>query len=101
MPIAQRLKQLVEIHPIRAYDELLTQTVSIGVAGFPKDAQTLETLIERADEALYAAKRAGRNRVVPGSASPTCRVSDGPSAWISGAPILNAGWWTAGDVSYG
>ena len=71
MPIAQRLKQLVEIHPIRAYDELLTQTVSIGVAGFPKDAQTLETLIERADQALYAAKRAGRNRVVPWSASPT------------------------------
>ena len=71
MPIAQRLKQLVEIHPIRAYDELLTQTVSVGVAGFPKDAQTLETLIERADQALYAAKRAGRNRVVPWSASPT------------------------------
>jgi diguanylate cyclase (GGDEF)-like protein len=64
MPIAQRLKQLVEVHPIRAYDELLTQTISIGVAGFPDHAQTLEALIERADQALYAAKRAGRNRVV-------------------------------------
>jgi len=64
MPIAQRLKQLVEVHPIRAYDELLSQTVSIGVAGFPEDAKTLEALIERADQALYAAKRAGRNRVV-------------------------------------
>ena len=64
MPIAERLRQLVEIHPIRAYDELLTQTVSIGVAGFPAHAKTLEALIERADEALYAAKRSGRNRVV-------------------------------------
>lgn len=64
MPIAQRLKQLVEVHPIRAYDELLTQTISIGAAGFPDHAQTLEQLIERADEALYEAKRAGRNRVV-------------------------------------
>ncbi|MBI3084009.1 MAG: GGDEF domain-containing protein [Candidatus Omnitrophica bacterium] len=64
MPITQRLKQLVEVHPIRAYDELLTQTISIGVAGFPDHGDTLETLIERADQALYAAKRAGRNQVV-------------------------------------
>ena len=64
MPIAQRLKQLVEVHPIRAYDELLNQTISIGAAGFPEHAQTLEQLIQRADEALYAAKHAGRNRVV-------------------------------------
>ena len=63
MPITQRLRQLVELHPIRAYDELLTQTISIGVAAFPKDAQTLEALIERADQALYHAKRTGRNRV--------------------------------------
>ncbi len=64
MPIAQRLKQLVEVHPIRAYDELVAQTISVGVAGFPEDAKTLEELIERADQALYAAKRAGRNQVV-------------------------------------
>lgn len=64
MPIAQRLRQLVEVHPIRAYDELLSQTISVGLAGFPDDARTLEELIERADQALYAAKRSGRNRVV-------------------------------------
>ena len=64
MPITERLRQLVEVHPVRAYDELLTQTVSIGLAGFPDDARSLEALIERADQALYAAKHAGRNRVV-------------------------------------
>ena len=64
IPIAQRLKQLVEVHPIRAYDELLMQTVSIGMAEFPQDGKTLEEIIERADQALYAAKRAGRNQVV-------------------------------------
>ena len=69
MPVAERLRQLVEVHPIRAYDELLTQTISMGAAGFPAQAQTFPALIERADQALYAAKRAGRNRVVPWSES--------------------------------
>lgn len=64
MPIAERLRQLVEVHPIRAYDELVTQTISIGVAGFPDHAQQLDLLIDRADQALYAAKRSGRNRVL-------------------------------------
>ena len=63
-PIAERLRQLVEAHQIRAYDETLSQTVSLGIAGFPEDGQTLEDLIARADEALYAAKHAGRNQVV-------------------------------------
>ena len=39
-------------------------TASIGVASFPADAKLKEALIERADEALYKAKEAGRNRVV-------------------------------------
>jgi len=64
LPIAQRLRQLVEIHPIQAYDELLNQTISIGAAAFPEDAQSLQGLIDQADQALLAAKRAGRNRVI-------------------------------------
>ncbi len=71
MPIAQRLRQLVEVHPIRAYDELLSQTISIGVAGFPEHGQTLDDLIECADAALYEAKRLGRNQVVRWSSSST------------------------------
>jgi diguanylate cyclase (GGDEF)-like protein/PAS domain S-box-containing protein len=37
-------------------------TVSIGVAVFPDDAVDAETLRQRSDEAMYRAKRAGRNR---------------------------------------
>ncbi|MBI3323049.1 MAG: diguanylate cyclase, partial [Candidatus Omnitrophica bacterium] len=64
LPIAERLRQLVEVQPIRAYDETLTQTVSIGVACYPQDGREIQALIDHADQALYAAKRAGRNRVV-------------------------------------
>lgn len=38
-------------------------TVSIGIAAMPEHGTTTEDLLERADEALYRAKREGRNRV--------------------------------------
>jgi two-component system, cell cycle response regulator len=42
----------------------LSVTESVGVAAFPDDGRDRETLIERADLALYHAKHSGRNRVV-------------------------------------
>jgi diguanylate cyclase (GGDEF)-like protein len=39
-------------------------TISIGLAEFPADGETADEVISSADEALYAAKRAGRNQVV-------------------------------------
>lgn len=39
-------------------------TVSLGLATFPEDAADVEALLKCADEALYRAKRSGRNRVV-------------------------------------
>ena len=41
-------------------------TVSAGCAQIDPSSPTREALIERADHALFAAKRAGRNRVVRG-----------------------------------
>ena len=39
-------------------------TASFGQAGFPDDAIDLDTLIAKADEALYTAKNTGRNKVI-------------------------------------
>jgi diguanylate cyclase (GGDEF)-like protein len=40
----------------------LPTTVSIGIATLPEDAQTVEALIQKADEALYQAKKTGKNK---------------------------------------
>ncbi len=42
----------------------LSVTVSIGISAFSGEEDSLESLLERSDEALYCAKHAGRNRVV-------------------------------------
>ncbi|MEK7813607.1 MAG: GGDEF domain-containing protein, partial [Candidatus Desantisbacteria bacterium] len=42
----------------------LPVTISIGIATFPNDASNQEELIKCADNALYSAKNAGRDRVV-------------------------------------
>ncbi len=49
--------QLEETHTV------LQPTMSLGLASLPEDAQTTESLIQRADMALFHAKRLGRNRL--------------------------------------
>jgi diguanylate cyclase (GGDEF)-like protein len=65
--IAAGLLRISE-EPLRLPDLELSVTVSIGVALFPDDARDGETLRSISDEALYFAKRSGRNRVVFASA---------------------------------
>jgi diguanylate cyclase (GGDEF)-like protein len=46
------------------FDNLPSVTISLGIATFPYDGTDPEDLIRKADAAMYAAKRAGRDRVV-------------------------------------
>ncbi|MPM94288.1 hypothetical protein SDC9_141434 [bioreactor metagenome] len=38
-------------------------TISLGVAVFPENGETTETLLKAVDNALYLAKREGRDRI--------------------------------------
>jgi two-component system cell cycle response regulator len=64
--IAERIRRYIGGSPFRVAQgaELLTVTISIGVAGLSGEHDTSEALLKRADEALYEAKAAGRNRVI-------------------------------------
>ncbi len=62
--LAERIRAAVESEPFDAgANRTVRRTISIGVAAYPEDGSRPEELVERADEALYRAKRAGRNRV--------------------------------------
>ncbi|MBL8102625.1 MAG: diguanylate cyclase [Anaerolineales bacterium] len=61
--VAERLRQFIMNEPFPTDAGALRITVSIGLAE-AKDTDSLHTLIEHADVALYKAKEAGRNRVM-------------------------------------
>jgi two-component system, cell cycle response regulator len=63
--IAERLRRAMAGKSIECgVSELVPVTVSVGVASLDGADDTLEKLLKRADQALYTAKREGRNRVI-------------------------------------
>lgn len=64
--IAERIRLHVAGSPFRVMNgsELLTVTISIGVAATLGAGDKPETLLKRADEAVYEAKASGRNKVI-------------------------------------
>lgn len=63
---AERIRQAILDHPFPRGENQPggRLTISLGLASLPRHAGTADELLRRADEALYAAKQTGRNRVV-------------------------------------
>jgi len=80
--VAERIRRRLEERFARSRPQL---TVSGGVAVFPEDAGTPADLIVRADAALYAAKAAGKNRILfpPAERRRHGRRLDGSRALLS------------------
>ncbi|PKM77391.1 MAG: GGDEF domain-containing protein [Firmicutes bacterium HGW-Firmicutes-15] len=65
LEVAERIRKTVQEHKFPIIDgQEINITVSIGVAIYPETVNDINMIIEKADEALYQAKRTGRNRVV-------------------------------------
>lgn len=60
--IAERVRNLVTMATAGTPGSLPGVTASIGIAGCPEDATTVEELVRYADNGLYASKRLGGNR---------------------------------------
>jgi diguanylate cyclase (GGDEF)-like protein len=62
--VAERMRAAVEEQVNAGQRWTQKVTVSIGVATWPENGKTAQTLLVAADEAMYAAKHQGRNQVV-------------------------------------
>ena len=62
--VAERLRMLIASNPVPTLNGPINVTVSMGVASATVEVEHLAVLLDRADTAMYAAKEAGRNRVV-------------------------------------
>lgn len=71
MRLGEKIREATEAYPFphRGGQPLGALTVSGGVATFPEDSRSVEHLIQCADQALFEAKAAGRNRIFPGEPS--------------------------------
>ena len=60
-PILKRLLRVAS-DPVRLDDVIVQLSVSIGVSLYPQDGEEVDQLTRRADQAMYIAKQAGKNR---------------------------------------
>lgn len=63
--LAERLRKRISLYPFRvdSRKEDILFTISIGIASYPEFGQSSDELIAQADEALYLAKKNGKNKV--------------------------------------
>jgi diguanylate cyclase (GGDEF)-like protein len=71
--VAERIRQRIE----QSRFDGLGATVSIGVSSYPEHGMEIDALVKSADDALYQAKRTGKNRVTVAGAAPAPVLPEG------------------------
>jgi diguanylate cyclase (GGDEF)-like protein/putative nucleotidyltransferase with HDIG domain len=85
LELAERIRRAVAAaaFDVETSSEPIRATVSIGVAGYPKDAHDANELVHQADLAVYRAKLQGRNRVLGVSSETILISSDRPKRLVA------------------
>jgi diguanylate cyclase (GGDEF)-like protein/putative nucleotidyltransferase with HDIG domain len=88
LEIAERIRRAVADgrYEVETSSEPIRATISLGVAGFPKDGVDPNELIHQADLAVYRAKLQGRNRVQGASSEPLLLPANERPARLAAVP---------------
>ena len=97
--LAEKLRADIAHIGIRLPDRSLGTSVSIGLASFPADGTTIEHLIRTVDQAMYEAKRLGKNRIAYRDHGDT--AGDGSTSGAGQAPVPVMGDAAGGSVGGG
>jgi diguanylate cyclase (GGDEF)-like protein/PAS domain S-box-containing protein len=60
--IAERIRAQVEVYKMKLEGEEVGITVSAGIVSYPAHASSVSELVKKADDAMYSAKRGGKNQ---------------------------------------
>jgi diguanylate cyclase (GGDEF)-like protein len=63
LDVAERIRVAVSETMFETGAARIQNTVSIGIACYPEHGRTLDAITARADQAMYEAKKLGRNRI--------------------------------------
>lgn len=82
--LAERMREAIEKHTFIFEGARISLSASFGVAVAPADGGEPEALLAAADRALYAAKQAGRNRVMTASSLNDSKTTDSRNETVPG-----------------
>jgi diguanylate cyclase (GGDEF)-like protein len=63
------IRKVLESIPLKLSGAEVQITLSAGIAVYPAEGSTIEQIVQKADQAMYQAKKEGRNRVIAGGLS--------------------------------
>ena len=86
LAFAEKIRSAIATHdyPHREAQPLGCVSISGGVASYPRDGADVDALIAAADQALYRAKHAGRNRIFATDVRTASPATSNPAALVSG-----------------